>query len=53
MTHLDQVDMGEGYTKFHTFGLCNGTPFYAYSRDFHVLESTVSVSDVFCLLARM
>ena len=28
VTHFDPVDMGEGYTKLHTFGVCNGTPFF-------------------------
>ena len=23
--HFDRVDTGEGYTKPHTFGMCNGT----------------------------
>ena len=26
MTHFDRVDTGEGYTRLHNFGVCNGTP---------------------------
>ena len=25
VTHFDPVDTEEGYTKLHTFGVCNGT----------------------------
>ena len=28
MTHFDGVDTVEGYTKLHTFGMCNGMPFF-------------------------
>ena len=28
MTHFDRVDTGGGYTKLHTFEVCNGTPFF-------------------------
>ena len=27
VVHFDWVDTGDVYTKLHTFGVCNGTPF--------------------------
>ena len=45
MTHFDGVDTEEGYNKFHTFGMCNGTPFSDFSREFHVLVPTATGSD--------
>ena len=44
VTHFDRVDTGEGYTKLHTFGVCNGTPFSDLSREFRVLVSAVTGS---------
>ena len=32
MAHYDRVDRGEGYTKLHTFGICNGTPLSDFGR---------------------
>ena len=34
MTHFDGVDTEEGYTKLLTFGMCTGTPFSDFSREF-------------------
>ncbi len=31
ITHFDGVDTEEGYTKLHTFGMCNGMPFSDFS----------------------
>ena len=31
VTHFDRVHTGEGYTRFHFFGMCNGTPFSDFS----------------------
>ena len=31
ITHIDGVDTKEGYTKLHTFGMCNGMPFSDFS----------------------
>ena len=45
VTHFDRVDTGEGYTKLHTFGVCNGTPFSDFSREFRVLVSAVTGSE--------
>ena len=42
VTHFDRVDTGESYTKLHTFGVCNGTPFSDFSREFRVLVSAVT-----------
>ena len=39
MTHFDRVDIGEAYTKSHAFGVCNGTPFCDFTREFRVLMS--------------
>ena len=44
VTHFDRVDTGGGYTKLHTFGVCNGTPFSGFSREFRVLVSAVTGS---------
>ena len=38
-THLDRVDTGEGYTRLHNFGVCTGTPFSHFIREFCVLVS--------------
>ena len=43
-THFDRVDMGEGYTRLHTSGVCNGTPLSDFSREFRVLVSAVTGS---------
>ena len=45
VTPIDRVDTGEDYTKLRTFGVCNGTPFYYFSREFRVLVSAVTGSD--------
>ena len=45
VTHFDRVDTGEGYTKLHTFGVCNGTPFSDFSREFRMLISAVTGSE--------
>ena len=45
MTNFDGVDTEEGYTKLHAFGICNGTPFADFSRDFRVLVSTATESE--------
>ena len=45
MTHFDRVDTGEGYTRLHNFGVCTGTPFCDFSREFHVLVSAVTGSE--------
>ena len=45
VTHLDRVDTREGYTKLPTFGVCNGTPFSDFSREFRVLVLTVTGSE--------
>ena len=44
MKHFDRVDTGEGYTKLHTFGVCNCTPFLDFKREFRLLVSTVTGS---------
>ena len=44
-THFDWVDTGEGYTKLHTFGVCCGTLFSDFSREFRVLVSAVTGSE--------
>ena len=45
MTHFDGVDTEEGYTKLHTFGMCNGMPFSDFSREFRVLLPTATGSE--------
>ena len=45
MTHFDRVDTGEGYTRLHSFGVCAGTPFCDFSREFRVLVSAVTGSE--------
>ena len=45
MTHFDRVDSGEGYSKLHNFGVCTGTPFCDFSREFRVLVSAVTGSE--------
>ena len=45
MTRFDRVDMGEGYTRLHNFGVCTGTPFCDFRREFRVLVSAVSGSE--------
>ena len=45
MTHFDGVDTEEGYTKLHTFGICNGMPFFYFSGEFHVLVPTATGSE--------
>ena len=45
MTHFDRVDTGEGHTRLQSFGVCTGTPFCDFSREFGVLESAVTGSE--------
>ena len=45
MTHFDRVDTGEGYTRLHSFGVCTGTPFCDFSREFRVLVPAVTGSE--------
>ena len=45
ITHFDGVDTEEGYTKLHTFGMCNGMPFSDFSREFRVLMPTATGSE--------
>ena len=45
VTPFDGVDTEEGYTKLHTFGMCNGTPFSYFSREFRVLVPTAMESE--------
>ena len=60
-THFDRVDTGEGYTRLHNLGVCTGTPFCDFSREFRVLVSAVTGSkhtlapgvDVVLKVARM
>ena len=44
MTHFDYVHTGEGYTRLHSFGVCTGTPFCDFCREFRVLVSAVTGS---------
>ena len=43
--HFDRVYTGEGYTKLHTFVVCDGTPFSFFSREFHLLVAAVAGSE--------
>ena len=45
MLHFDGVDTEEGYTKLYTFGMCSGTPFSDFSREFRVLVPTATESE--------
>ena len=45
MTHFNRVDTGEGYTWLHSFGVCTGTPFCDFSREFRVLVWAVTGSE--------
>ena len=45
MAHFDRVDTEEGYAELHTFGMCNGTPFSDFSREFRVLVSIATGSE--------
>ena len=45
MTHFDRVDMGEGYTRLHSFSVCTGTSFCVFSREFRALVSVVTGSE--------
>ena len=45
ITHFDGVDTEEGYTKSHTFGMCNGMPFSGFSGKFRVLMPTATGSE--------
>ena len=45
MTHFDRVDTGEGYTRVHNFGVCTGTPFCDFGREFRVLVSAATGSE--------
>ena len=45
MTLFDGVDTEEGYTKLHTFEMCNGMPFSDFSGEFRVLMPTATGSE--------
>ena len=45
MTHFNGVDKEEGYTKLNTFGMCNGTRFSYFSREFRVSLLTATWSE--------
>ena len=45
VTHFDRVDTRESYTKLHTFGVYNSTPFSDFSREFRVLVSAFTGSE--------
>ena len=45
ITHFDRVDTGEGYSRLDSLGLCTGTPFCDFSREFRVLVSAVTGSE--------
>ena len=45
MMHFDGVATEEGYTKLHTVGMCNGTSFSNFSREFRVLVPTATRSE--------
>ena len=45
MTRFDRVDTGEGYTQLQNSGVCTGTLFCIFSREFRVLVSAVTGSD--------
>ena len=46
MTHFNRVDTGEGYTRPHGFGVCTVTRFCDLSREFRVLVSAVTGSEL-------
>ena len=45
MTHFDGVDTEDGYTKLHTFGMCNEMPLSDFSREVRVLVPTATGSE--------
>ena len=45
ITHFDRVDTGQGYTRLHGFGVCIGTPYCDFSREFRVLVWAVTGSE--------
>ena len=45
ITHFNGVDREEGYTKLNTFGMCNGTTFSDFGREFRVLVPTATWSE--------
>ena len=45
MAHFDGGDTGEGYTKLHTFEMCNGMPFSDFIGEFRVLVPTATESE--------
>ena len=45
MRHFDRVDTGEGYTRPHHFGVCTGTSFCYFIREFRALVSAVTGSE--------
>ena len=49
MTHFEEVDTEEGYTKLQIFGTCNGMPSSEFNREFLVLVSTATGSE--CVLS--
>ena len=50
MTHFDRVDTGEDCTRLHSIGVCTGTPFCDFSREFRVLVSAVTGASALWLL---
>ena len=44
-THFNRVDTGQGYTRLHSFGVCIGTPYCDFSREFRVLVWAVTGSE--------
>ena len=46
VTQFDRVDTGGSFTKLHTCGACNGTPFSDFSLEFRVLVSAVTGSEL-------
>ena len=47
VTHFDEVDTEEGYTKLNYFVVCNGMPYSDFSREFRVLVPTATESECF------
>ena len=45
MTHVAGVDTEKRYTKLNNFGMCNGTPFSDFSREFCALLSIAAGSE--------
>ena len=45
MMHVNRVDTGEGYTKFQTFVMCDGTPSCGFSQEARIPVSTATGSE--------